>query len=247
MSLWFLPRGTRRTLRQLLGNVPRTSVYVVPWISEGRLRTELLLNCWQEPYPRRKEVEVFLTQYGQNGERMMRIRAAVPATGEQVVPLEGRGPLTYGICVVEPNTCQQHVQISDGESFAITHGRSSWAYTFVNQGWRAQVIRRVDRVYTKNFNALVREGYGLELFLFNLSDVPGRVSATVMGTGRRAALGRVSAFGALRIDPTAPPLGVDASFFSGTMRLTATCPFDYYVLACHGPTGRRRYSLQHVK
>ena len=247
MSLWILPRGMRRALRRVLGQAPATDAYVVPWINEGALRTELLLNCWQEPYPRRKEVEVSLTQYAQNGERLMRTRATVPLAGIQVVPLEGRRQATYGICLIEGNTCQQHVQISDGESFAVTHGRTARVYTFVGQGLRARVIQRVDRAYSKNFNPLVTDGYGVELFFFNLSDVPGRVLATLTGTGRRADVGRVAPFGSLRIDPAALPLGMPGPSFRGTIRLTATCPFDYYVLACHGRSGRRRYSLQHVK
>jgi hypothetical protein len=192
-------------------------------------------------------MEISLTQYGQRGERLMETRTTVPAAGKRVIPLESCGPATYGICFIEPVTCQQHVQISDGESFAITHGRTSLVYAFVRQGWRAQVIRLVDRAYSKNFNLLVRERYGVELFLFNLSDVPGRVSAALMGTGRQVDVGHVSAFGTLKIDPADLLLGVDAQFSTGTIKLTATCPFDYYVLARHGSGERRSYSLQHVK
>lgn len=237
----------RRLRRQLLGSTTTNGVYVVPWINEGRLRTELVLNCWQEPYPRRKELEVSLTQYGQNGERVMQIRTIIPSAGKRVIPLEGRGPATYGICLIESNTCQQHVQISDGESFAITHGRGSRLHRFIGRGRRVRLGWWVDREYSKNFNALIQAGYGIELFLFNLSDVPGRVSVAVLGTDRLADLGRVSAFGALRIDPTASPLEVNAGFFAGTIQLRCTCPFDYYVFACQGPVGRRRYSFQHVK
>jgi hypothetical protein len=219
----------------------------VPWISEGVLRTDLLLNSWQEPLARRRGFEVQLSQYGPMGECLDQMKVAVTRTERTLVPLAARGSATYGMCVIEPDGCGQHIQISDGRSFAITHGRTGQRlYRCARLGQLNRLARRFLRPYKKNFNALVRHRCRVELLVFNQSDDACFLSASARGRRGRASLGTIQAFGALRVDPAESALGLGPSFV-GMITLHGSAPFDYYVLARADGPGGPRHSIQHVK
>ena len=221
--------------------------YLVPWICEDDLRTELLLNVLQEPPSRRGPREVRVTQRGQNGECVRQLTVTVLPEARTIVPLERSGDATYGICLVEPVSGQQHIQLFDRHTVAITHGRACELHGFAHQGMLARVGRRLAVPYSKTFNALIRGEYGAELLVFNISDEPGPLYASRLDHGNRALLGRIPGLGSLRVNVASLPIAATQDDLRATALLEATFPFNYYVLACCGAGSERSYSIQHVK
>lgn len=217
---------------------------VVPWISERTLRTELLLNSWQYPLTRRRTMEITLVQYGPNGERLRETRLTVAPHERKLVRLDASGSATYGMCFIEPSGYGgQHIQIWDDHSFAITHGRPGRCVHLAR--WN-RPLRLAFTPYQKRFNLLIRKHHAVEILLFNQSDETCRLHVSVAGRHGRIYLGRMPAFGALKVDPAAPPLSLGPNF-TGTITFNASAPFDYYVLACVDGERGRAYSIQHVK
>lgn len=258
--------GTMRTvlrplMRRLLG-VARTPTYYLPWLERPDLECVLVLSNVESrfcPEYSRGPFPVVVTQYGAEGKIARRYDLFLADCTEAVeLRLEaGAGGCGFAVVAGERLQSDLYVTLSDGKTYAATHGRGEFIETYSLRarlaltmiGGLLALFGRVLPVFVRDQYAYVARDHQSHLLLMNLSNVTNRVRVAASAGGQPLAA-RIVAL---------PPMGshlLDIRELSRTiadrtavwrLRLEGNAWFNLYIVGAGARGLAGPLSLMHVK
>jgi len=255
-----MTRLLRRVARALLG-VERPAVYYLPWLVRPGLDCVLMLSNLEARFKSGHNAGPFsvrVTQYDAEGRRRGEHRARLERSTDLVEVKLPSSDAAWGFVTVDGDQVHSdlYVTLSDGEAYAVTHGRQEFVERYPI--WSRAAMAAIGRVLGglgRTVPAFVRHQYAYvgaesrsDLLVLNLSNVTNRVRVVTLPSGEVSVLLRIPPMGSYLLDVSrlAPPPARGTRVVP--LRLEGNAWFNLYVVGAVGVAERSApLSLMHVK
>jgi hypothetical protein len=250
-----MTRLLRRVARALLG-VERPQVYYLPWLVRPGLDCVLMLSNLEARFKSGYNAGPFavrVTQYDAAGHRRAEHHARLERSTDVAEVKLQSSDAAWGFVTVDGDHVHSdlYVTLSDGDAYAVTHGRQEFVERYpvwsraaqAALGWLLAWGGRTIPAFVRHQYAYVGAESRTDLLLLNLSNITNRVRVALVRQGA-STLVRVPPMGSYLLDVSrlapAPARGTRVV----PLRLEGNAWFNLYVVGAAAAAPR---SLMHVK